>query len=337
MDRAPQASENGARGTQNGMRACAKSPERADDACGSRTRAKTAAAFTQTRHLPMLAATVVVRSGGGPAPAAMPPHDPRGIAWVCADARLGCNAAQDVAARMVADIAGLAPHDVLSTWAQAQGAPWTIQNAYYEAAVAHYFAEAADPLPVTPAVVLLVHRESPLPVHEQRAQAHEGFDVPIALVVGVGHDTGTGAPRADVDDIYAVHGWEYVEAADADVVARMRDALMVHRWPDAACADTGAAPPGVCALAQLPDAERPWPAAPAAMQRDLDAFLEVDDEFGAYMSADAPGDDPDPFLPHSLESLQTLMEHVKSLPPGPARRDAAARIAMDFERALASS
>ncbi|WFD20817.1 hypothetical protein MCAP1_003071 [Malassezia caprae] len=266
----------------------------------------------------------------------MLPHDPRGIAWVCADARLGRDAAQAAAAQIVADIAGLAQHDVLSLWAQAQGTPWTIQNAYYEADVAHYFAEAADPLPTSPAVVLLVDRASPLSAHEQRAQAQEGFDVPIALVVSVGHDTGSGASRADIDDIYAVHGWEYMEAADADVVTRVRDALMVHRWPGAACAEAEATPPGVCALAQLPDADRPWPAAPEAMQRDLDAFLEADDEFGAYTSADGPVD-PDPLFPPSLDSLQNLLEHVKSLPPGPARRDAAARVALAFERALTSS
>ena len=307
------------------------------DIGGPRTRARAAVALRDARHL-MVAATIWVRSGGGFVPAAMPGSDPQGIAWVCADARLGREAAKAAAAQMVASITGLVPQDVLAAWNQAQGTPWTIQTPYYESVVAHYFAEKADLLPSTPAVVLLVHRDSPLQEHEQRVQAQEGFDVPIALVVGMGNDTASGAPQGDIDETYAVHGWEYVEARDEDALTRVREALMVHQWPNAVPAESEAIPPGVRALAQLPDAERPWPAAPAAMQKDLDAFLEADDEFGTFVSAEGPADsDIDSLYPHQLHSLQNLIDHVKSLPPGPARRDAAAHVAMEVERALASS
>lgn len=269
----------------------------------------------------------------------MPLDDPQGIAWVWADAHLECETVRAAAAQIVAALTSTSPDDVRSLWAQAQGVPWTIQNAYYEASVAHYFDEKADATPNTPAVILLVHGGSPLSVHAKRASAHEGFDVPIALVVGLGEGPVAGEaaapPTGDVDETYAVHGWEYMEVTEPDVMTRLRDALMVHRWPNAQLVAPDATPPGVHALAQLPDAQRPWPAAPHSMQQDLDAFLEEDDEFGAFTSAEpakqedcTPGD----LFP---DSLPKLMEHVKSLPPGPAREDAAARVAMAWERALA--
>ncbi|WFD28185.1 hypothetical protein MNAN1_003191 [Malassezia nana] len=266
--------------------------------------------------------------------------DERGIAWVWADTNLDCEAAQAAAAKMVAEISGMAPEDVRACWAQAQGAPWAIQNAYYEADVLHYFCEVAEPAPANPAVVLLVHRGSPLTMHAHRAQVQSGFDVPMALVVGVEGPT-IETPRPDmneVDETYAVHGWEYIDATDADATARVRDALMVHRWPGATVRDTLLTePPGVLALAQLPDVDGPWPAAPASMQDDLEAFLAEDDEFGAFVGDDSARHEPHTGVDTSLASLTMQIQNVQSLPPGSAKRDAAARIALSVERALSSS
>lgn len=198
----------------------------------------------------------------------------------------------------------------------------------------------------------------------------DGFDVPIAIVVGV-HGARSGAPIDDVESTYALHGWEYVDAGGSGATQRVADALKTHAWPGGHD-DAHDAMDELTRLERLTgamdDGPPAWraPPPPAALQDALEAFLAdasdddappadapreaaapaathhrardtgahqrtTSDEFGAFVSGEDVAQDDEPF-PAVFERLRSEVERVMAMPHGPAREREAARVALSVQQ-----
>lgn len=204
----------------------------------------------------------------------------------------------------------------------------------------------------------LVHRQGP------------GHEIPIPLILGIPTDTQARVDPLDVEELYAMEGWEYIDlATEPTVTERVRNALMVHMWPTQS---HGAVPEELSQLDQMnqsiksmPISPSKMPNAPVSMQHALEAFLDSDEDhadFGPFVTApgatekraessdaDIPSlagrfaaptspsmaseENEEPF-PWLFETLRRQMEHVKSLPLGPQREEEAARVALAVQQAL---
>lgn len=250
---------------------------------------------------------------------------------------------------------------VAAAFARGERVPWPIENAYYRAEAAMQFVPRGVPC-AAPARVLLVSCASVRPSsyaltqtlaeHRALARAQEGFQVPVALAVGVGERAPDAADSADVEEVYALAGWEWLEPDDAQ--ARLADALMVHTWPGLERTEDATALDRVERIvAQLPDAEGALPEAPLAMRCDLEAFLgthDTADKFAEFIEAPAPAAmptnadvealraqftaDDDSTFPVLFERVRREMERVRALPAGSQREQEAARVALAIERAM---
>lgn len=162
------------------------------------------------------------------------------------------------------------------------------------------------------------------PVCEHRAVLEQlgvsGFALAVSLVVGVGK--ATAAHRADVDEVYAVDGWDYVdlsmEAAPRD---RLSDALMAHTWEGlrrcSAADHADDAEEAFSEFVEAPPLEEPT--------------IEAVDALHARLGLGALNSETGPEL---FDRLRAEMERVRALPPGPARERDAALMALAVERAL---
>lgn len=157
-----------------------------------------------------------------------------------------------------------------------------------------------------------------------------GFTLEVSLVVGVPTDkTCAALPRNDVDEVYALDGWEYLDLAvegDEQYEDRIRDALMLHTWKGMQIHGQ----PGID---------------PHVEEEDTDEFSE----FVEAPSADMPTPDEIDAMrartglnntlgmntgPVVFDRLRVEMERIRALPAGPEKERQAAVVALAVEQAL---
>ena len=154
-----------------------------------------------------------------------------------------------------------------------------------------------------------------------------GFSLEVSLVLGVS-EQGMGEPRAEVDEVYALDGWEYVDLgaeAEEPAVDRLREALMAHAWAGLRLHGTSGEPRAHA------DADEEFSEFVEAPPADLPGAAEVDAEHArlGLGALDADGE------PRLFDRLRCEMERVRALPAGAAKERQAALLALAVERALA--
>ncbi|WFC97050.1 hypothetical protein MBRA1_003717 [Malassezia brasiliensis] len=215
--------------------------------------------------------------------------------------------------------------------AHGRAVPWRISNAYYDADVLIRFGPYAD-LQGAPAVLLLVRRDATVQQHRQFL-AHlgvSGFALEVSLVIGVPtEETGTASPRPDVDEVYALDGWEYLDLAvegDERPEDRIRDALMIHTWQGMKMHG----PPGFDAhvAEENRDEFSDFVEAPPA---DMPTSDEIDAMRARTGLDNTLGMDSGPVI---FDRLRVEMERIRALPAGPEKERQAALVALAVEQAL---
>lgn len=206
----------------------------------------------------------------------------------------------------------------------------------------------------------------------ERVHNLTGFDLDVSLVVGVPSREKASSMSLEVDEVYAMGGWEYIDLGDTDEdpATRLKDALMVHMWEGMRPKQAQPTPSNENvkeriahmdqSAAALPRSGGAIPPAPRAMQASAERFLSdappqdtPDDDFSEFVEAPAPDVPTDAevdaycarlglgtlgmdSMPVLFERLRGEMERVRSLPPGPPKEHAAALVALAVERSLES-
>lgn len=149
-------------------------------------------------------------------------------------------------------------------------------------------------------------------------------------MIGVStEDTGTASPRPDVDEVYALDGWEYLDlAVEGDELPedRIRDALMIHTWEGMKMHG----PPGFDAhvAEENTDEFSDFVEAPPA---DMPTPHEIDAMRARTGLNNTLGMDSGPVV---FDRLRVEMERIRALPAGPEKEHQAALVALAVEQAL---
>ncbi|WFD35106.1 hypothetical protein MCUN1_001955 [Malassezia cuniculi] len=280
----------------------------------------------------------------------MPRHCKSTVAFVRADQLLDSFSAQSAAVALC----GALGIDASENFDVDEPVKWRIENEYYVADVyLEYFDKLCDSLSNVPAIVALVKNTISVEECANILQVLQPFSShPIALIHGVGDSAseGTGIPE-DSEAEFGIEGWECI-AKDG-----LAAALQLHTWPglvlkDSACA-TGAADQD--AEQRLAEIEKHLSGladgdsigmhySNATLEKDLEDFLDFDDEFGEFVQATPhSGAQPHTFndtdaVPAGLDSqmdaftqLRMQVERVRSMQNGHAKEEAALKVLMSLD------